>query len=131
MFSAVRSTGFERRSSGTHDKGAQRNIKLDEWKAGIEACGLQLTHKQMERVYHLVEQGDAGAGVSLHDLEEAMRLTGELAHGAAHAQRAAATSYGDRGTSAPAKVVPGTQFACLTGAKVQILTQKLVQQYKY
>jgi hypothetical protein len=119
MFSAVRATGFERRSSGTHDKGAQRNIKLDEWKAGIEACGLQLTHKQIERVYHLVEKGDAGAGVSLHDLEEAMRLTGELTHGAAHAQRAAA-SYGDRGTSAPAKVVPGTQFACLT-----------VHKYKY
>ena len=120
MFSAVRATGIEKRSPAKSQdsmgrksgpsatSSAQATISLDEWRAGIEACGLQLTQKQIERVYHLVDKGENG--VSLHDLEEAMRLTGELAHGAA---RNSALPHGDRWTTAPAKVKPGQESAKL------------------
>ena len=110
MFSAFRATGIERRSSAGSNQSsagnssAHKTISLADWKAGIEACGLQLTHKQIERVYHLVER-DENNGVSLHDLEEAMRLTGELARGA---DRTAVTR-GDRWTKAPSKIKPGQE----------------------
>ena len=109
MFSAVRATGFEKRSpSGNNSaSSAHATISLSEWRAGIEACGLQLTQKQIERVYHLVDKGENG--VSLHDLEEAMRLTGELAHGAART----GTANGERWTTAPAKIKPGQETAKL------------------
>jgi hypothetical protein len=101
MFNAVHAAGVERRGGVGS---SQKTISLSEWKAGVEACGVQLTNKQMERVYHLVEKGDKG--VSLHDLERAMKLTGELAHGADRASS-------DRNTvgSAPTRVKPGQESA--------------------
>lgn len=46
MFNSVRATGFERRSSSERSLSSSNrslsSLTLDEWKAGIEACGLQV-----------------------------------------------------------------------------------------
>ncbi len=50
-------------------------IDLQEFCKAVESLGMQLTQKQIERVFSMVDARASG-GITLRDLESAMRKTG-------------------------------------------------------
>ena len=118
--------GRSRGGGGNH---GQPTLSLTMWREGVEASGLQLTDKQIERVFAHVQgqnQGQAKTaragpnshvcedqGVTLEDLDRAVKVASEVRLSNA-ADRAQAESSGEKWMmTAPVKSKPGQQSARL------------------